>query len=230
MSRRQLAWAAILIMLALIVGTRGQLAVSPRSAPIALSPAPEASPQDRPTAAHHRQVAVSQQQSSQKRHVVARPSHVGPSAAPAEVMSISGPPSVSPAFVDATLRRVRSPLAGLGAFIYRDGERWDIDPVYLLAFATYFDRRDALPEMAHNVGHVHATPGEPTVQGFRVFPTWQAGIEAWYRLINRLYVRRWHLRTVDAILPVYAPSTGAGVENELNDLRAMITAWRHMAR
>jgi len=141
-------------------------------------------------------------------------------------MSVVRPPSVSAALIDAALAREGSPLAGQGAAIVTQGRRAGVDPVFLLAFVSHFDLRAPLPVAAHNVGHVRATAGEAALDGYRVYPTWQAGIAAWYALIRGQYVGRWGLKTLDAILPVYAPSMQAGVESELADLRAMVTAWR----
>ncbi len=142
------------------------------------------------------------------------------------VMSVVGPPTVSAALIDAALAREGSPLAGQGAAIVAEGRRAGVDPVFLLAFVSHFDLRSPLPAATHNVGHVRATAGEAARDGYRVYPTWQAGIAAWYALIRGPYVGRWGLKTLDAIVPVYAPSTPAAVEAELADLRAMVTAWR----
>lgn len=146
------------------------------------------------------------------------------------VMSVVGPPSVSAGLIDAALAREGSPLAGQGASIVAAGRRAGVDPVFLLAFVSHFDLRAPLPAAAHNVGHVRATAGEAARDGYRVYPTWQAGVDAWYALIHDRYAGQWGLRTLDAIAPVYAPSTQAGVEAELADLRAMIAAWRAGSR
>jgi hypothetical protein len=141
-------------------------------------------------------------------------------------MSIVAPPSVSASLIDDALAREGSPLAGQGAAIVAEGRHAGIDPVFLLAFVSHFDLRAPLPTAAHNVGHIRATAGEAALDGYRVYPTWRAGIAAWYALIRGQYVGRWDLKTLDAIVPVYAPSTQAGVESELAQLRAMVTAWR----
>jgi len=141
-------------------------------------------------------------------------------------LPLDGLPSVSPTFVDATLARLGSPLAGSGRFIYDEGRRQGVDPVYLLAIVSYVDGHDPLPAAAHNVGAIRAVGGQPALNGYRVFPTWRDGVAAWYALVRTLYVRRWGLRTLDAMLPVYAPAPGQGVEDELNALWARIAAWR----
>lgn len=144
---------------------------------------------------------------------------------------MAGPASVDAAVVDAALRREGSPLAGLGAAIVAGGRRWGIDPVYLVAFVTYFDAGSPLPVAAHNVGHIRAVATQRAIDGYRAFPTWQAGIDAWYRLITTVYVRRWGLTTLDRIVPVYAPGSGRrSVETELNTLRAAVEALRGLSR
>ena len=145
-------------------------------------------------------------------------------------LPVVAPPSVPAAAIDAALSREGSPLAGQGAYIVAAGRRSGIDPVFLLAFVSHFDLRDPLPAAAHNVGHIRATGREAALEGYRVYPNWQDGIAAWYALIRDRYVAQWGLRTLDAIVPVYAPSSQAGVEAELADLRAMVAAWRADSR
>lgn len=229
MTRRWLAWLALLVLGALAIGAQRQLIPRPFFAPNA------AGPRLLPTAGAP--AAPGRGRIKEARPHAHASSHMPPTSAPQgqatalpETMVVTGPPSVSPAFVDATLRRMASPLAGLGRYIYLDGRRWDIDPVFLVAFAVYFDRAGALPAAAHNVGHLRAVGAESAMEGYRVFATWRAGIDAWYRLMRHLYIQQWNRRTLDAIVPLYAPAPRLGVEAELNDLRAMIAAWRAMAR
>lgn len=228
MTRRGLAWLALLALAALAVGAHGQLGALPLSLPVATEPGPPL-----PVGAPYVRERPRHSAGRRLTHTAPRrPRSAAPlltsSEAP-DALSITGPPSVTPAFVDATLRRMASPLAGLGHYICRDGWRWGVDPIFLLAFALYFDRANPLPAAAHNVGHLRATGNEPAMGGYRVFASWPAGIDAWYRLLRRLYIQQWNRRTLDAIVPLYAPSTRLGVETELNDLRAMVVAWRAMA-
>jgi len=140
-------------------------------------------------------------------------------------MSIVGAPSVTPAVVDAVLAREGSPLAGQGGYICLEGRHAGIDPVFLLAVVAQVDVPNPLPDATHNVGHVLAA-GQPAASGFRVYPSWQAGVAGWYGLMRTLYVGRWGLRTLDAVWPVYAPGPREQVEDQLGALEAMVTAWR----
>lgn len=227
MTRRHLAWLALLVLAAL--GINAQVHPFVRSdTPPRL---PSASFVFPPTPAPTHPLAAAKPM----RRRLPQPRHAGAAAPVALVSSISEsyvlarPPSVSPAVIAATLRRLGSPLAGLSDAIYRTGRAYGVDPAYLLAFVAYFDRSMPLPDRAHNVGRIRATGREPAVQGFRAFGTWEQGITAWYRLMRDLYLRRWHLRSLDAVLPVYAPSTRVGVEDELGQMEAMIAAWRRMS-
>lgn len=133
---------------------------------------------------------------------------------------------MTPALVDAVLRREGSPLAGLGAYICSGGRGQGIDPVFLLAFVSEFDVQDALSSDLHNVGHLTAASGQPSVGGYRMFATWRDGIDAWYGLVRGLYVGQWHLQTLDAMVPVYAAGSVAQVEDRINRLHALIASWR----
>lgn len=163
------------------------------------------------------------------RAIPAAPRAVRASLPPDQAMPVDGPPSISAALIDATLAREDSPLAGLGSYIEAQGRRWRVDPVFLLAFVCYFDAPAPLANRLHNVGHIHAAGNAPSFDGYRAYATWRQGIDGWYRLIHDLYVSQWHLTTLDAILPVYAPGAGRhDVEAEINAMRGMIDAWRAM--
>jgi hypothetical protein len=221
MIRRLAALAALLVVGALVAAALArQLVPSPDrgrlAAPVSPSPTP---------------ALVAASPTSRAQRAKAIPSAAPPTVDVAGEMQVAGPASVDTAVVDAALRREGSPLAGLGETIVAEGRHWGIDPVYLVAFVTYFDAGAPLPVAAHNVGHIRAVGAETAINGYRVFPTWQAGIDAWYRLIATLYVRRWGLTTLDRIVPVYAPGSGRrSVEAELNTLRAAVEALRGLAR
>ena len=59
------------------------------------------------------------------------------------------------------------------------------------------------------------------------YDTWEQGFEDWFRLITELYIAGWNLRTVDEIIPVYAPS---GDSNDppsyIASVKAMVDSWR----
>lgn len=222
MIRRSGALIALLVVCVLLA-----LALAPRflgaAAPTHLS-ASLPTPTPVPTARAARAAALV------VHHVPPRPVAPLPVASDVGVMRLAASPSVDAAVVNAVLRREGSSLAGEGEAIVAAGRRWGIDPAYLLAFVCYFDVPNALPLAAHNVGHIRAVGSQPAVQGYRAFGSWSAGIDAWYRLIATLYVGRWHLTTLDAIVAVYAPGSGRrDVEAELNALRATVEAVRGLS-
>jgi hypothetical protein len=52
-------------------------------------------------------------------------------------------------------------------------------------------------------------------------------MEDWYKLITDLYINQWGLRTVDAIIPVYAPSgDGNNPTAYINSVESMVDSWR----
>lgn len=231
MTRRWLAAAATVAVAALLLGALWPRlgAPSPRlaaSLPVAI-PATVViptvpPPAPRPSVLARRHVAV---------EAPARPVSIRLAAAVAtQPDSLAYATAVSAAWLDGLLARLDSPLAGLGAYLGAQARRWNIDPLVLLALSTYLDKHDPLAARAHNVGHIHAVGAEPSLDGYRVYPSWRAGVAAWFALVGNLYVRRWHLRTLDEMLPVYAAGAGRrGIESELNAMRAMLAAWRTSA-
>ena len=57
-----------------------------------------------------------------------------------------------------------------------------------------------------SLGNIRATKGHPAYQGFRQYTNWEEGFKDWYNLIAHTYVQKWHLYTVDQIVPIYAPA------------------------
>lgn len=145
-------------------------------------------------------------------------------------LAVVGPPTVSAAVVDATLRRVGSPLAGLGPYIVAQGRHAGLDPAALLAVVCVLDVPHPLPPALHNVGHLSGLAGQTGSGAYQAFGDWRSGVRSWYALLGTLYVHQWGLHTLDAILPVYAPGTPAGLEARLGEMHAAVTAWRALSR
>lgn len=61
---------------------------------------------------------------------------------------------------------------------------------------------------------------------FRDYPTWDAGIEDWYRLIAVEYIAGRGHRTVADVIPVYAPAFENDVDGYVRAVRALVSAWR----
>lgn len=221
MTRRVVALVVVAAVCVLLVGALAQHLLAPGdAAPIAIPAVPP-----RATPMPRRAVV--------RKPVVVAVRRAVPLVAPdhTAAMMVAVSPTVDAAVVDAVLAREGSPLAGSGRFIVADGRRRGIDPAFLVAFVTYFDVPAPLPPVAHNVGHMRAVAGQLSAGGYRAFPSWQAGIDAWYRLVSRWYVHQWHLSSLDSIVPVYAPGAGRrSVETELNSLRATVDALRRLAQ
>lgn len=143
--------------------------------------------------------------------------------------SVIGKPSISANLINRVLCSASSPACGTGAALYADGIRYGIDPVYALAF---FEHESAfgttgVARVTRSLGNIRCTPGYACLYSFRAYATWQAGYVDWYRLILNLYIKQWHLTTVEQIIPVYAPARDgndpqaytAAVENAVNQWR-----------
>lgn len=152
-------------------------------------------------------------------------------------MSVVGAASITAAQIDTILARAGSPAAGTGAIWIALGMRYGIDPVFGLAFykkesSFGTDPVHQLPHggNSHNVGNIISTPGWPAkvctgTHCFRAYPSWQDGIEDWFRLIRTSYVNN-GLDTVEAILPIYAPSSENDTQRYINQVRGWVLSWR----
>lgn len=136
--------------------------------------------------------------------------------------SVIGSPSLGASFVDRVLSSYHSPAVGLGQALYADSMQFQIDDAYALAFFLHESSfgTTGIARFTHSVGNIRCS-GYPTCfQGFRSYSSWQAGAWDWFRLIKQEYLPH-GLSTVQAIVPVYAPSSDG------NDVNAYIAAVLH---
>ena len=133
--------------------------------------------------------------------------------------SVLGLPTITAAQIDHILRTAHSPAQGTGAAVYALSLTYYIDDAFALAFfqheSTFGTRGEA--QLSLSPGNLRCIPdaacvntlGQPCEAGqscYAAFPTWEAGFEAWYKLIRTLYVDTWKLTTIEQIIPRYAPN------------------------
>ena len=154
----------------------------------------------------------------------------GGSGAPATGSSIVGGPSISAAKIDAILSAAGSPAAGTGSTFVLDSATYNIDSAYALAFFHHessYGTSGAARE-THSIGNIVCTPGYSCIGRFRPYPSWQAGIDDWFKLIAGPAYVGGGLVTLDQIIPKYAPASDnnspsayiAAVEQDVQAWRA----------
>ena len=154
-----------------------------------------------------------------------------PQPAPAQpgAYSILGPPSLSVNQIEVVLRQYGSPAAGLGQKLYDLGIKYGIDPAYALAFFVHESGcgTKGVARTSKSIGNIRWTEGYGNFEGYRSYPTWEAGMDDWYKLITDLYIGGWGLRTVDAIIPVYAPwGDNNNPPGYIASVKALVDSWR----
>ncbi|HLX41194.1 MAG TPA: glucosaminidase domain-containing protein [Ktedonobacteraceae bacterium] len=137
-------------------------------------------------------------------------------------------PSVSADFINQVLDYYHSPAAGKGQALYNDGVKYGIDPVYALAFfmqeSTFGTQ--GVATVTHSLGNIRANTGDPQYHGYRMYSTWEAGFEDWYKLMAHQYIGQWKLTTVDQIVPIYAPgSDNNDVTTYIQNVKNAVDIW-----
>jgi hypothetical protein len=61
--------------------------------------------------------------------------------------------------------------------------------------------------LTKSFGNLRPMAGAAALDGYRLYHTWLEGAAEWFRVLRTLYLDTLKLRTVDAIVPVYAPAT-----------------------
>jgi hypothetical protein len=156
-------------------------------------------------------------------------------ARPAGDYTLSGAPSITAQQIDAILSSYGSPAAGSGAAWYDLGLKYGIDPAFAVAFFIHESSAGTNAAWAglkpdgastHNVGNIICA-GYATCYGrFRDYASWNDGIEDWYRLIDTEYIQGRGTRTVQDIIPIYAPSFENDVQSYINSVTGMVDGWR----
>ncbi len=139
-------------------------------------------------------------------------------------------PTVDAATIARVLRGYGSPAVGAAETMYRLGVEYGIDPAYCLAFFIHESTAGTagVARVTKSVGNIRHTPGYRNYEGYRHYDSWEEGIEDWYKLISGLYIDGWGLTTVDAIIPVYAPSSdGNNPAGYAATVKKLVAGWRN---
>lgn len=143
--------------------------------------------------------------------------------------SVVGAPSIDVALIRRVLLRYNSPAADEAQAFYDLGVARGIDPAYCLAFFIVESAAgtQGVARTTYSVGNIRALSGQPSFEGYRRYDTWHDGIADWYRLIDELYVHELGLSTVDAIVPVYAPSGDSNDPDAyILTVKRLVAGWR----
>lgn len=142
---------------------------------------------------------------------------------------LTGAPSISVAQIESVLKKYGSPAVGKGQALYDLGVRYGVDPAFALAFFVHESGcgTRGVARSSRSIGNIRWTEGYGNFEGYRSYPTWEAGMEDWYKLITDLYINGWNLRTVDAIIPVYAPAADHNSPpTYINSVKSLVDSWR----
>ena len=145
-----------------------------------------------------------------------------------ETYSVLGQPTISADFINKVLDYYHSPAASKGQALYDDGVKYGIDPVYALAFFMHESSfgTTGVATTTRSLGNIRVSEGYQQYNGYRLYPTWEAGFEDWYKLIADQYIAQWKLVTVDQIVPVYAPSSENDVTAYIQAVEHAVDTWR----
>jgi hypothetical protein len=154
---------------------------------------------------------------------------------PSSGTSVVGGPSLSGAFINQVLANAGSPAAGTGDTFYAMSVKYQIDDAWAMAFYQHestFGTR-GVARFSLSIGNLRCVSagyedlGPWCAGGYTHFPSWQAGIEAWYRLIRNVYVNSWGCSTVESIIPHYAPNADNNNEaGYIASVEQSVASWR----
>src|ERR1700686_752058 len=121
--------------------------------------------------------------------------------------AVQGPPTITAAFIDQVLAHAGSPASGTGAAPFSPGVQYGIDPVYALAFFHHESPYGTTGEatVTRSLGNERCIADRPCIDqkagGYALMHNWLDGYDHWFSLIVNLYIKQWHLTTVEQIVP-----------------------------
>jgi hypothetical protein len=149
--------------------------------------------------------------------------------------SILGQPTISADTINAVLAKFGSPAAGTGQIWIDMGKQYGINPAYALAFFihessagtnTGWAGLKADGSTTHNIGNIICAGYATCYAGFRDYPSWDTGVEDWYKLILREYVEGRGTSTIEQILPIYCPTNDGCLPNDyIQIVNSMVDQW-----
>lgn len=151
------------------------------------------------------------------------------SACSEETLSLVGSPTLTPAFINQVLADHHSPAQGLGQTFYDQGVQHNIDAAFALGFfqheSNFGLEGEATKSMS--IGDMGCLIGYTCRDGFAWFPSWQAGIKAWYDLVSGpLYVGS-GLTQLGPIINRYAPSADSNNDSAyIESVGQSVESWR----
>ncbi len=146
--------------------------------------------------------------------------------------AVIGAPTVNADKIAQVLKQYNSPAVGASQAIYDLGVKYQIDPAYALAFFIHESSAGTkgIAVTTKSLGNIRQTnnSGFEGYNGFRKYPSWEAGAEDWYKLIKNLYIGGWNLTTVEQIIPKYAPSEdNNNPASYINAVNTLVDSWRN---
>jgi len=144
---------------------------------------------------------------------------------------VTGAPSISPDMINKLLCKYgNSQVCGTGQTLYNDGQQYNIDPAFALAFFYHESNFGTKGEAYYSksLGNLRCIDNEAScTDGYAWFNSWEDGYTAWYSLISNLYIKQWGLSTVNTIIPKYAPSADHNNEQAyISNVVSLVNTWR----
>jgi hypothetical protein len=154
--------------------------------------------------------------------------------APNPGAQIMAPPSISVAVIRAELERWHSPLLqatwadgkDAAQYIWDAGRVLNVDPAVVMAFFWHESQYGTrgMARLTDSVGNIRPLDGQPELNGYRFYRSWEEGVDDTYRLLRR-YARH-GAPDVDSAVPVWAPSTDNNdVAAYVEDVRAAMARY-----
>ncbi|MDB5075068.1 MAG: hypothetical protein JWO42_1247 [Chloroflexi bacterium] len=148
---------------------------------------------------------------------------------PVGPLDVAKGPSLSASKVDGILAAYGSPLKGHGKDIVALSRTYVVDDAVALAFFVMESRAGTQGEAVttRSFGNLRPMPHQPSYDGYRLYGTWMESAKEWFGLIHNLYVTQLKLRTVQDIVPVYAPSTDSNnPDTMVAGIKQLVSCWR----
>jgi hypothetical protein len=150
--------------------------------------------------------------------------------------TVQGSPTITERRLEKVLCFAGSPACDKAQVLYDEGVAANINPAYALGFFHHESNygKQGMAAITHSLGNIRCTAGVACYEvngGYAQYNSWEDGFQAWYDLINNLYIKQWKANTLEKIIPHYAPSDDGNDEKAYIDaVETDVRSWREVVQ
>ena len=139
-------------------------------------------------------------------------------------LTLSGAPTITPDKINQILKEYHSPAAGMGQYIYDEGIKHGINPAMALAFYAVESSCGTKGLAVQNKSWGNVRGQGP--HGYKPYDSIKESLDHWYKMIDNLYLNKFHADKIGKVVSHYAPNSDGNNESVyVHALGSLVRKW-----